>query len=302
MARTDAQDDFSIERYRRLADQLRGAWVREADSDDGLRERKKRRTRQDISDIATWMFCDRGFEHVSVSEIAAEAGVSEKTVYNYFPSKELLVFDQADETEAAIAAAMRERAPGTSPTDATVATIDVWSGRLVAIPHELRGMRLRFREMIAESPALVAFRRQMGDRFVDVIADALSDAAEIDPRDPEPRMAAMALASLYEIFYASDDRHLLDGLWGEELHQAVMEDVRRAARLLDTGLWSFNVVVQGVKTKRDLVDASKAARDAQKQIAETLRQARNAWRDALRDEIHARHETARRGRGRRPRG
>lgn len=302
MASKDAQDDFSIARYRRISERLRGLWEKPADPDEGLRERKKRLTRQEISDIATWMFCDRGFEHVSVSEIAAEAGVSEKTVYNYFPSKELLVFDQADETETAIAAAMRDRAPGTSPTDAMVATIDAWSGRLVGVPDELRGMRLRFREMITESSALVAFRRQISDRFVDVIAEALSEAAEINPRDPEPRMAAMALASLYEIYHASDDRHLREGLWGDELHQAVMEDVRRAARLLDTGLWSFNVVVQGVKTKRDLVDASKAARDAQKLIAETLRQARNAWRDTLREEMQARHDAARRGRGRRPRG
>lgn len=301
MARANAQDDFSLERYREISDRLRGLWEPAADPNEGLRERKKRLTRQEISDMATWMFCDRGFEHVSVSEIAAAAGVSEKTVYNYFPSKELLVFDQIDETETTIADAMRSRAAGTSPTDAMVATIDAWSGRLVGVPDDLRGMRLRFREMITESPALVAFRRQMGDRFVDVIADALSEAAEINPRDPEPRMAALALASLYDIYHDADDRHLRAGLWGDALHEAVMDDVRRAARLLDTGLWSFNLVVQGTRTKRELVEASKAARDAQKQIAETLRQARNAWRDALRDEIQARHETARRGRGRRPR-
>src|ERR1700733_683982 len=64
---------------------------------EGLREQKKRLTRQRISDVATTLFVVRGFEHVTVSEIARIVGVSEKTVFNYFPTKESLVFDRADE-------------------------------------------------------------------------------------------------------------------------------------------------------------------------------------------------------------
>lgn len=298
-----AADNADIQRYRALAERVRGLWEHEdPDPAEGLRERKKRMTRQEISDVATAMFCARGFDHVAISEIAAEVGVSEKTIYNYFPSKELLVFDQAEEMEARVTQAMRDRAPGQSPTDAMVGILELWSSRQLNVPKDLRPMRLRFRAMIQESPALVAFRRQLGDTFVDAIATTLAEAAEIDPHGPEARIAAHGLAGLFSIFQEADERHLQAGLWGDALHDAVMEDVRRAARLLDTGLWSFNLVVQGTRTKRELVEASKAARDAQKQIAETLRQARNAWRDALRDEIHARHETARRGRGRRPRG
>ncbi len=71
---------------------------------EGLRERKKRLTRQLISDTATGMFLERGFDEVRVTEIAVAAGVSEKTVYNYFPTKESLLLDR----EAAMAHSIRE--------------------------------------------------------------------------------------------------------------------------------------------------------------------------------------------------
>ena len=64
---------------------------------EGLRQRKKRVMRQLISDTAPAMFLERGFEEVRVAEVAAACDVSEKTVYNYFPTKESLLFDQADE-------------------------------------------------------------------------------------------------------------------------------------------------------------------------------------------------------------
>ena len=61
----------------------------------GLRERKKRQTRQQISDIATGLFLERGFDAVTIAEIAEAADVSVNTVYNYFPSKEDLFFDRS---------------------------------------------------------------------------------------------------------------------------------------------------------------------------------------------------------------
>src|SRR6202042_3996073 len=86
--------------------------------DEGLRERKKRITRQQISDVATTLFGVRGFDRVTVSEIARIVGVSEKTVFNYFPSKESLVFDRADEGIERMSAALREREAGESPVRA----------------------------------------------------------------------------------------------------------------------------------------------------------------------------------------
>src|ERR1700684_1604536 len=69
---------------------------------EGLRERKKRLMRQQLSDTATAMFLDRGFDGVRVAEVAAACGVSEKTVFNYFPVKEALVMDRLEGTLAAL--------------------------------------------------------------------------------------------------------------------------------------------------------------------------------------------------------
>ena len=99
------------------------AWHRRSDPDEGLRERKRRLTRQLISDAATVMFAIRGFDNVRVAEVADRVGVSEKTVYNYFPTKESLVLDTADETIERVASALSRAPPG------RVADRRRWSGR-----------------------------------------------------------------------------------------------------------------------------------------------------------------------------
>src|SRR5438876_11276046 len=80
----------------------------------GLRETKKLQRREQIAGEAMRLFVMRGFDHVTVAEVAAAAGVSEKTVFNYFPTKEDLFYDEAPQREAAIVAAVRGRRPGES--------------------------------------------------------------------------------------------------------------------------------------------------------------------------------------------
>ena len=75
----------------------------------GLRDRKKEMTRQAISDIATRLFVERGFDKVSVADIADEANVARKTVFNYFPRKEDLVFDREEEGRAMVRDALAGR-------------------------------------------------------------------------------------------------------------------------------------------------------------------------------------------------
>src|ERR1700728_417928 len=90
---------------------------------EGLRERKKRMTRQLISDTATGMFLEAGFDEVRVADVAAACGVSEKTVYNYFPTKESLIFDRFEDMEADVQRALGPAAPPSSPVDAVVKII-----------------------------------------------------------------------------------------------------------------------------------------------------------------------------------
>src|SRR5712692_10557179 len=78
----------------------------------GRRERKKQQTRQLLADTARRLFAQRGFEAVSVAEVAREADVAEATVFNYFPSKEDLVFSGLERFEDELLSAIRDRASG----------------------------------------------------------------------------------------------------------------------------------------------------------------------------------------------
>src|SRR5689334_12545826 len=86
--------------------------------ESGLRERKKLRTRELISETARRLFCEHGFEHVSVTDVARAAEVSPATVFNYFASKEDLVYGRLEDFEAELLAAVRERPPGETALDA----------------------------------------------------------------------------------------------------------------------------------------------------------------------------------------
>src|SRR3954452_17522513 len=140
-----------------------------------LRARKKARTRQEITDVATRLFADRGFEEVTLSEIAAAAEVSIKTIFNHFGSKEELYFDRADELRDALLATIVERAAGTTVLDAL---LELLTQNLVPCPGtgwprmDAPVQMERFRSCMApqdRSPALRARRlvigRELGERI-----------------------------------------------------------------------------------------------------------------------------------------
>lgn len=247
--------------------------------EEGLRERKRRVTRQRISDVATVLFGARGFDNVKVSTIAEIVGVSEKTVYNYFPTKESMVLDWADEAVESLAGAIRERRKDESLIDAVVRAMKEDMERFEEVPDDLVGFLPRFMELIESTPSLRAAWLEMHDRIVAVAAEALAETAEVDPRDPEPMIAARALSGLSGVTLAARVRYIEQGLRGRELRDAVFADLDRAARLLETGLWSFNLLTHGRRTRQQVLDAAKAAEEARAQVVKALRQARAAWRE-----------------------
>src|SRR5690348_1915456 len=101
-------------------------WTAQSDAtkSEGLRERKKRQLRQKLTDTATAMFLERGFEAVRVAEVAAACDVSEKTVFNYFPTKESLVFDREEEQTERLRDALRDRGDGVSIVDSVLAALE----------------------------------------------------------------------------------------------------------------------------------------------------------------------------------
>jgi AcrR family transcriptional regulator len=258
-------------------------WQRRANPDEGLRERKRRLTRQLISDAATAMFATRGFDNVRVSEIAESVGVSEKTVYNYFPTKESLVLDTADETIERVAQALREHRSNESLAEAVVRALKEDAERFAQAPDELVAWMPAFGELIDSTPALRAAWLEIHERVAEVARDELAVLADVDPSDPEPTIAGRALAGLLYVAFESRNRHIGNGLRGSALEDAVAADLDRAARLLETGLWSFNLLARGARAKSQALEAAKAADEARAQVLKALRQARSAWRDLRRD-------------------
>jgi len=246
--------------------------------DEGLRERKRRLTRQRISDVATILFASRGFDNVKVSTIADVVGVSEKTVYNYFPTKESMVLDWADEAIDTLAQVIRDCPSNESLTTAVVDAMKKDMERYDEVPDDLVIFLPRFIALIESTPALRAAWLEMHDRIVTAAAQALAARAEVDPRDPEPLIAARALSGLGGVALRARVRYIEQGLRGRELRDAVLADLDRAARLLETGLWSFNLLTHGRRTKQQVLEAAPAADEARAQVVKALRQARTAWR------------------------
>ncbi len=256
---------------------------RERRPDEGLRERKRRLTRQRISNVATALSIVRGFDNVTVAQVAEMVGVSEKTVYNYFPTKESMILDMADESVERLARTLKNRAEGESLTSVAVRAIREDEEPLDELPDGIYEWFPRFRDMIFEHPSLRAAWLDLHNRLTDVAAKELAASADVDPRDPEPLIAARALVDLGLVAFDSRIRHIEAGLRGRELGAAVNADVERAARLLETGLWSFNLLAQGARTRAQLVEAQKAFDRARRQVVSALKEARLAYRAARRE-------------------
>ncbi|MCL2418094.1 MAG: TetR/AcrR family transcriptional regulator [Conexibacteraceae bacterium] len=255
---------------------------------DGLREYKKRETRQRISDVATGMFLARGFDAVTVTEVAAAAGVSEKTVYNYFPTKESLVLDQMEGQVERLVGAVRDRPRGLTPTAALVAALKADSRDFYErVPaHQLPKIE-EFSKMMRGTPALRAAWSEHRHRMVAALTQVLAGELQVDETDPEPLVAARALTGLLELLYDSRLRHARISGGPAALMASVDADIDRGARLLDTGMWSLHLMVEGRRTKDQVREAAAVAEQARQQVLAALRDAKRAWR-----EIHAEAKTA----------
>jgi AcrR family transcriptional regulator len=247
----------------------------------GLRERKKNLMRQLISDTATLLFLERGFDEVKISEIAAACDVSEKTIYNYFPTKESLLLDREEYSAASIRKALGPSAEHISPTDAVVRILEHEMDQFVSNLDDISeigfNVIVRFNDLIEGTPSLRAARADMIGRLAQVAAEALAARADVDPSDPEPQIAADALLGLWRIYYGAILKYSQHDLSPAGIRDAVMGDVRRAARLIDTGLWSFATVVQGDSGRQQFKAASEASIEARRQVLNAIKEARDAW-------------------------
>ncbi len=216
---------------------------RQGKGPEGLRERRKRLLRQELSDTATRLFMERGFDAVRVAEIAEVCGVSETTVFNYFPSKEALVLDRLETTMVSLRDALL--APGIEPIEATIRVLEDeltgiadWLGAQED-PAQAAAEVVRFGELIRATPSLRAYQSDMSDQCVSMAAEALVCRFAMKPEAPELQVAARALIGLWHIQYQSLRRHLQGAETPGQVQAAVMADVRCAAQVVETGLGAF---------------------------------------------------------------
>jgi len=197
----------------------------------GLRESKKLQTRQAIAATGMRLFVKRGFDHVTVGEIASEAGVSEKTVFNYFCTKEDIFFDEVPERLEALRDAVRTRRPDQSLLETMHQLHAKQCGRLASPGFA------QFSRTIAESPALQAKETEVMAQFTDHLAATIREELGIHPADAQ--IAANLLMSVHWQFFRNARAHALAGRSGPTAVRHLRRDLDRAYRLLEHGLGSL---------------------------------------------------------------
>jgi AcrR family transcriptional regulator len=205
----------------------------------GLRERKKRQTRQLIFEAADRLFRQRGFESVTVAEIARGADVSEVTVFNYFPTKEDLFYGGMQFFEEQLIDAVRSRARGESAVSAFRRRLLEGAADL-GTEERVTAIR-KAAQMISVSPSLVVRERDIVDRYTRQLAAVLAEETGAAPDDVEPLGAAGALMVVHRMLVDHIRKQVLAGRRGSQLVEDFKSQARRAFRRLERGLGDYAV-------------------------------------------------------------
>ena len=191
------------------------------------RSRKRVATQEGISIAATRLFLERGFDNVTVDEIAAAADVGRMTVFNHFPRKEDMFFDRDEAGREMLREALRQRDPRASPIE----TLRLLAHRLVA--EESPYVRFTagsrgFVETIEASETLKARARAIRDEITQVVAVALAEGAGREPADPAAHLAAGLLLATWTVALIQAHRAFRQSRNAEEAKMAFLD-------IVDTG-------------------------------------------------------------------
>jgi len=207
----------------------------------GLRERKKQRTRELIADTARRLFADRGFEGVTVAEVAREADVSEATVFNYFPTKEDLFYSRLEAFEEELLSAIREREPGESALAAFQRFMLQPRGLLGSHDPEAIERLAATTRVITESPALLAREQRIFAGYTESLAGLLAEETGAKPGDIEPRVVANALMGAHRALVHYSREQIAAGVRNPQLSRRVRAQGNRALTTLESGLGDYAV-------------------------------------------------------------
>jgi len=176
-------------------------------SSTGLRELKKARTRRLIAETAARLFAERGYEQVSVRDVAREAELAEQTVYNYFPTKEHLVTDRDQQIQDRLCDLVRTRPPGVTPP---AAIREFVLGDIAGIrdtPPEIWRGELGY--LTATSPTVHRLALDLIDRQAVALANAIGDTTAVPIE--VARLQGIALAGVFQIIISEAGQRTRDG-------------------------------------------------------------------------------------------
>ncbi|WP_231839608.1 TetR/AcrR family transcriptional regulator [Blastococcus saxobsidens] len=210
---------------------------RRARRGSGIRERRRQQTRDRIVDAASDLFTERGFDAVSVVEIAQRAGVVEKTVFNHFPVKEGLVFEADPPMRAALLDAVRRRPAGES-VSAAAGSFVVGAVSLLGSPAAADGVAA-MAQVIRGSRTLQIREREILGELTGSLAELIAEETGAQPGQIEPWLAAHAVLGLYASLLELARDRVLAGVSGPELSAELRRQGRRGLALLQFGLAGY---------------------------------------------------------------
>jgi AcrR family transcriptional regulator len=203
----------------------------------GLRELKKAQTRRAIVDAAAELFRARGFDAVTVEEVAQAAQVSKKTVFNYFPTKEDLVFDHVDHREAALLAAVHACCDGQITLVESFRTLCLNQTRLIdRLRHKSGHGSGGFFDLVHGNAALLRRLHEINARLTRELAGALGELSGQQPDDPVVLSVAAALLGAQSTLFRSLRARVHSGASNAAIARAHRRDVNRVFDVLASGL------------------------------------------------------------------
>lgn len=168
---------------------------------EGLRERKKQKTRATIARVALELFARNGFQQTTIAQIAEAADVSPRTVSTYFPAKEEIVFDLNGDVKERLAQSIR----GRSSEENTMDALRAWILAERKFWEDNEAEMICQRKVIENDDTLIAFERAQIGEFEQLLAEGLAVDLGLEPDDLQPRMAAAAAVAVFDLL--SDERH-----------------------------------------------------------------------------------------------
>ncbi|MGX5212571.1 TetR/AcrR family transcriptional regulator [Streptomyces violaceus] len=188
---------------------------------EGLRERKKRETRQRISDIATGLFLEHGFVTVTIADVAEAADVSVNTVYNYFPAKEDLFFDRSQGVVDRLSRWVRGRDPGESAARAVLRELRAETEAVSPRMGLIEGYD-RFMRCIDEAPPLRSRLWSIQQELQDNLEATLREEAGAGDGDPLPGLIAGQICWIHGTVFVAIGREMVKGRNPDEVSREML--------------------------------------------------------------------------------